>query len=374
MTAKTAGKTTARAAAKITLSEPIAIPFDKLVLSQANVRRIADGQSIEDLAEDIAHRGLMQNLHVRPILDEAGAQTGRYEVPAGGRRFRALEHLVKTKRMVGTVKVPCIVRPADSAISAQEDSLAENAHREALHPLDQFRAFKALADAGMPHADIAARFFVSDKIVGQRLRLAGVTPVLLDAYAAGQMTLECLMAFSVTEDAERQVRVWESLCRRGGVSTWSIRQALTERAVGAGDARAVFVGEDAYIAAGGTVLRDLFTEHQDGWFQDPDLLGRLAEEKLAVVAQRVAEEGWKWIAVAVSLGHGCTFGLRNLPTRSELSAAEQEAFEAAVADYDDLIPTACEGDSAGCGLSWLLIRLADQEDTPCPGSRSPARI
>ena len=66
-------RTTPKAAAKITLSEPIAIPFDKLVLSQANVRRVADGQSIEDLAEDIAHRGLMQNLNVRPILDEAAA-------------------------------------------------------------------------------------------------------------------------------------------------------------------------------------------------------------------------------------------------------------------------------------------------------------
>ena len=70
-------------AAKITLSEAVAIPFEKLALSQANVRRIAHGQSIEDLAEDIAHRGLLQSLSVRPILDEAGAETGRYEVPAG---------------------------------------------------------------------------------------------------------------------------------------------------------------------------------------------------------------------------------------------------------------------------------------------------
>lgn len=152
--AKTAARSSNRPTGKSVLTEAVGIPFDKLSLSQANVRRIAEGMSIEDLAADIAHRGLLQSLSVRPILDEAGQETGRYEVPAGGRRFRALEHLVATGRMAKTVKVPCIVRAADSAISATEDSIAENAMREALHPLDQYRAFKALADAGMGHADL----------------------------------------------------------------------------------------------------------------------------------------------------------------------------------------------------------------------------
>jgi ParB family chromosome partitioning protein len=334
--AKTAAKTSTKTAAKITLSEPVAIPFDKLVLSQANVRRIANGQSIEDLAEDIAHRGLMQNLHVRPILDEAGQETGRYEVPAGGRRFRALEHLVKTRRMAKGVKVPCQVRPADSAISAEEDSLAENAHREALHPLDQFRAFKALADAGMPIPDIAARFFVSDKIVSQRLRLAGISSGLLDAYGAGEMTLEMLMAFSVTEDQARQVQVWEALRKRGGLSNWGIRQALTDRTVSVGEPRARFVGEEAYEAAGGTVLRDLFAERGDGWFQDAALLDRLAEAKLAAIGEEVAKEGWKWIEVSLALMGSRVYGLRVLPTRSELSEAEEEALEAALAEREQL--------------------------------------
>ena len=333
--AKAATKSTANTA-KITLTEAVAIPFDKLALSQANVRRIAQGMSIEDLAEDIARRGLLQSLSVRPILDAGGQETGRYEVPAGGRRYRALEHLVKTRRMTKGTKVPCIVRPADSAISATEDSIAENAMREALHPLDQFRAFKALADGGMSHADIAARFFVSEKIVRQRLRLAGISPVLLDAYAAEELTLECLMAFSVTEDTERQVKVWEALCKRGGVSIWSIRQALTDRTVSVGDARARFVGEEAYVAAGGIVLRDLFAERGDGWFQDAALLDRLAEEKLAAVGQEVAKEGWNWVEVSLPLMTGRTYGLRTLRTRSELSEAEEEAFEAAVASYDAL--------------------------------------
>ena len=113
----------ATAIAKITLSASRNIPFNKLVLSQANVRRVKAGVSIEELAEDIARRTLLQSLNVRPVRDAEGAETGMFEVPAGGRRFRALELLVKQKRMTKTQPVPCVVR-VDGI--AEEDSLAEN--------------------------------------------------------------------------------------------------------------------------------------------------------------------------------------------------------------------------------------------------------
>src|SRR5215210_5193109 len=110
---------------KIVLSASRDIPFDKLVLSQANVRRIKAGVSIEELAEDIARRTLLQSLTVRPVVDDAGHETGMFEVPAGGRRYRALELLVKQKRLARTAPVPCVVRRAVD-VSMEEDSLAEN--------------------------------------------------------------------------------------------------------------------------------------------------------------------------------------------------------------------------------------------------------
>ncbi len=72
------------AASKIVLNGARDIAFNKLVLSQKNVRRIKSGQTIEQLAEDIANRGLIQSLSVRPVLDGEGQETGIYEVPAGG--------------------------------------------------------------------------------------------------------------------------------------------------------------------------------------------------------------------------------------------------------------------------------------------------
>ncbi len=57
----------AQAIQKITLSASRDIPFNKLMLSQSNVRRIKAGVSIEELAEDIARRTLLQSLTVRPV-------------------------------------------------------------------------------------------------------------------------------------------------------------------------------------------------------------------------------------------------------------------------------------------------------------------
>src|SRR5258706_15820987 len=111
---------------KITLSASRDIPFNKLVLSQSNVRRVKVGISIEELAEDIARRTLLQGLNVRQVLDAEGQETGMFEVPAGGRRFRALELLVKQKRMAKTAPVPCVVRDPGTDILGEDDSLAEN--------------------------------------------------------------------------------------------------------------------------------------------------------------------------------------------------------------------------------------------------------
>jgi hypothetical protein len=65
----------AKAVQKIKLSPSRDIPFNKLVLSQSNVRRVKAGISIEDLAEDIARRKLLQSLNVRPIVDADGQET-----------------------------------------------------------------------------------------------------------------------------------------------------------------------------------------------------------------------------------------------------------------------------------------------------------
>ena len=303
---------------KLVLSNTRLIPFNKLVLSQANVRRVSNGVSIEDLADDIAHRGLLHNLNVRPVLNDAGAETDVFEVPAGGRRYRAVETLVKQKRLPKTAEIPCNVKSADDPISAEEDSLAENTFREALHPLDEFRAIQELSSKGMGDDTIAARLKITPAVVKQRRRLASVSEKLLAIYGADGMTLEQLMAFAVTDDHARQEHAWDCIADQiYDADPYNIRAMLTEDTVEASDRRARFVGIAAYEAAGGIVMRDLFDDDNGGWLQDPGLLDRLVTEKLKAAAADIAAEGWKWINVAVSFGpsahsHGDGFSIADL--------------------------------------------------------------
>ena len=335
----------ASAIQKITLSSARDIPFNKLVLSQSNVRRVKAGVSIEEMAESIARRGLIQSLHVRPVLDADGAETGMFEVPAGGRRYRALELLVKQKRLTKTATVPCVIGDANSDILVDEVSLVENMERAPLHPLDQFRAFQAMRDKGMTEEAIAAAFFVNVTVVKQRLRLASVSPTLLEIYADDGMTLEQLMAFTVSPDHARQEQVWDAIKDSWQKEPYQIRRMLTETAVRASDKRAVFIGIEAYAAAGGVVLRDLFQSDDGGWLQDPVLLDRMVAEKLKATADQIAEEGWKWIEVAVSFPYGHDHGLRELSgTTVDLTNEERATREALREEYDRIEAEYSEAD------------------------------
>ncbi|GBQ19699.1 ParB-like domain-containing protein [Gluconacetobacter sacchari DSM 12717] len=337
----------ASAIQKISLSSSRDIPFNKLVLSQSNVRRIKAGQSIEELAADIERRGLLQGLNVRPVLDDGGIETGLFEVPAGGRRFRALELLVRQKKLNKTAPIPCVVRAAGSPILAEDDSLAENTQRAPLHPLDQFRAFRSLLEKGLSEEEVAAAFFVPVTVVKQRLRLMTVSDALLSVYEEDGMRLEQLIAFSISDDHERQAQVWDIIFQSHNREPYLIRRMLTEKAVRASDARVRFIGLDAYVAAGGHVMRDLFEADDGGWLDDPTLVDRLVIDKLNATAEEIRAEGWKWVEAARSFPWGHTRDFHEIEGTTVLLSeddaaslhalrAEREMVEAEYAEADEL--------------------------------------
>jgi len=230
------------------------------------------------------------------------------------------------------VPIRCIV---DTTNDPHEISLDENVNRENMHPADQFEAFKKLAEErGLGAEDIAARFGVTPQVVRQRLRLGTVSPKLMLVYRDGGLTLEQLMAFAFTEDHARQEAVYERLSYNRDAST--IRRLLTETHVAATDRRAVFVGVEAYTEAGGTILRDLFTEDRGGYFEDVVLLDLLVTAKLGRVADALREgEGWKWTEAHLDFPHA--HGMRRTyPHPVELSAEDQAALEAAKCEVDQL--------------------------------------
>ena len=231
---------------------------------------------------------------------------GRYAVIAGGRRLAAMQALAAEGALDEDHPVPC--RMIGGIVAAEEVSLAENSVRAAMHPADQVEAFRRLADAGSTAAAIAARFGVSERTVEKRLRLGNAAPVLLEAYRAGEIDLDTLMAFAVTTDHARQSAVWAAVSQQGyRPGGWQIKRLLTEDRVLATSAIARFVGIEAYEAAGGRIDRDLFAEEDERgiWFDDPDLLNKLAMDSLQVAAREL-ETRWKWAEARLDVDWSAT--------------------------------------------------------------------
>jgi ParB family transcriptional regulator, chromosome partitioning protein len=304
------------------------IPLTQLVPSPANVRKTATKTGIEELAASIAAHGLLQNLLVQP----ASAET--FEVVAGGRRHAALKWLAKQKKIAGDFPVPCEVR---QGTNATEISLAENEMRVAMHPADQFEAFKKLADEGKGPEEIAARFGATPKIVAQRLKLAVVSPKLIALYRKEEMTLDCLMAFTVCDDHRHQEKIWAAR-PKWGLDPESIRAALTAKHIAADSKLAQFVGVKAYEKAGGAVLRDLFDDDNAGWLTDPALVNQLAAAKLDDIAAAVRGEGWKWVEIVPDLDWETLkqFG-KAQPTRLPPTADQQKEIDKLTAEADTII-------------------------------------
>lgn len=311
----------------------ILIPLDKLKKSPRNARKTPhSNETIETYAASIGAKGILQNLVVEPEFDPDGEPTGFYFVTIGEGRRLAQQLRAKRKEIGKTEMIRCVI---DTTNDPFEISLDENVSRTDLLPADQFEAFRELAEnRGWGAEEIAARFGVTAHVVKQRLRLGAVSPKLMQVYRDGGRNLDQLMAFAVTDDHGPQEQVYDGLGYNR--EAYIIRRELTRLHVPANDRKAIFIGADAYADAGGTILRDLFTEDRGGYFEDAALLDRLVIEKLESIATELqATEGWKWAEAFIDYPHA--HGLRRVyPQPLDLSAEDLAAREAVQEEFDRL--------------------------------------
>jgi ParB family chromosome partitioning protein len=332
------------------MSETLSIPLNKLVPWDGNVRKTSVSEGIEELSASIAAHGLLQAPIVRKI------KGGKYAVVAGQRRLLALKLLAEKGTIAAEMSIPCQLVAAEA--DAGEISLAENVVRVAMHPADQFEAFRDLVDRGTDLASVAARFGVSESVVVKRLKLGRLSPVVLDAYRNGDIDLEEAQAFAISDDHAAQERVLADT-NEWHRSPSSIRRALTEGEVAATDKRVRFVGLEAYEAAGGVVRRDLFDDEDSGTIVDEALLNGLVLEKLSVVAEKVRAEGWAWVEVVSDFDRSLLSDFRRAqPVRRELTE-EQQALSAALAEEYDALVDSGEADN---GDEAAIARLGEIED------------
>jgi ParB family chromosome partitioning protein len=313
------------------------IPLKKLMPSPRNVRRTSDEQADLQLKADIEARGLLQNL----VVAAARKPKGKFTVEAGGRRFRALASLAEEGKLPSDHEICCLVVDGGPAV-AQEASLAENFHRLAMNPADECLAFGRLIERGADVEGVARRFGLTVRFVEGRLRLASLAPEVFDALGAGEITLDVAKAYAATPDRERQAFVFEQVSRSYMAQhPDSIRRMMTQSTVSGSDRRARFVGEEAYVTAGGRIERDLFSEEEGARWLDIALLERLASEKLEALASETASQrGLAWVRPTVEswVGHPATAGLqRVVPEREPLSEEEANRIELAHSEIETLI-------------------------------------
>lgn len=315
------------------------IPLNKLVPSPRNVRRTTDEPADLQLKADIEARGLLQNL----VVTSAAKPRGSFAVEAGGRRLRALQRLAAEGKLPKVHEVCCLV--LECANEAQEASLAENFQRLSMNPADECLAFHQLIEQGSDVEGIARRFGLTVRFVEGRLRLAGLARVVFKALGAGEISLDIAKAYAATPDRERQVFVFEQMSRGyGAAHPDSIRRMMTQATVGAADRRALFVGEEAYVAAGGRVERDLFSDETGARWLDIAILERLACEMMeAAAAETEAELGFGFVRPSLDswIGHSQTEGLRRVqletPPLTEEETARVDALEGEIEDRVDLL-------------------------------------
>lgn len=355
------------------------IPIARLSLSPLNVRKTGAESGIEELAALIHAQGLVQNLTVYKDTKKARQRAATYPVVAGGRRWRALQLLIKQKHITPEYEVPCLITSYDRAV---EISLAENSGRVDMHPADQFEAFRKLIDAGQSVEDVAARFGVTPLVVQRRLKLANVSPEFIALYREGELTLEHLMAFAVTDDHAKQQQAWNGL-KPYERHPATLRRALTEHEISIREPIARFVGLKAYEKAGGLVRRDLFAESEDGFILDTDLLNKLAAEKLAKHAAQLKAEGLAWVEVTPHLdyaslaAHGRVRTILREPTEQEQTQLDvlskrQAEIEARAADAEDDEEQLAElSDQAGEVDAEFAV-LREQRTIPHPDQQALA--
>lgn len=310
------------------------IEVKSLERSPLNVRHTDSLAGVDELKASILAHGLMQNLVVVP------AEKGKYHVIAGGRRLAALQALQAEGVLPEDHAVPCQIAEGDAA----EMSLAENTVRVAMHPADEFEAFSALIDKKQTAAQVAVRFGVTEKHVLQRMKLGRVATELLAAFRAEELSLDALMAFAITDDQKRQMSVYKSLQGWQKDNARHIRQCLTENTVTSKDKLAAFVGLDAYKEAGGNAREDLFSEVV--YLENPELLHRLAKERLEAEAEELRAEGWGWVLVGSEdddfspyrcgrIKAGPVNAPAELLTEREQAQAEYDAIDAELDETED---------------------------------------
>ncbi len=152
-------------------------PIELIRRNPDQPRRVFGEAEIDELAESIRSKGLLQPILVRPV---AGAE-GEYQIVAGERRWRAAQR-------AGLRELPIVVRELDDA-EALEIAILENVQRADLNAIEEAQGYRNLMDAfGRTQEEIAGTIGKSRSHVANTVRLLALPKTVQDLVLSGKLT------------------------------------------------------------------------------------------------------------------------------------------------------------------------------------------
>lgn len=159
---------------------PASLRLTDLVPGQYQPRTRMDEGALYELAESIKAQGIMQPILVRRL--KSGANSGKYEIIAGERRFRAA-------RLAGLDSLPVLIRDVPDE-SAAAMSLIENIQREDLNPLEEAQGLQRLVkEFGLTHELAAQAVGRSRSAASNLLRLLNLADPVQTMLMAGDLDM-----------------------------------------------------------------------------------------------------------------------------------------------------------------------------------------
>jgi ParB family transcriptional regulator, chromosome partitioning protein len=184
------------------------IPIELVHANPAQPRSHFSQAEIDELADSVREKGVLQPILVRPSQTQ-----GEYQIVAGERRWRAAQK-------AGLKVIPALVRQLGDQ-EALEIAIIENVQREDLNPIEEARAYSTLMGTMKKgQEDVARRVGKSRSHVANTLRLGALPPAVQDHVIAGRLTAGHARALLTAGDPEALA---ERIVREG----LSVRQTET---------------------------------------------------------------------------------------------------------------------------------------------------
>ena len=173
------------------------LPVDLIRRGKHQPRRIVEEATLEELAQSVRTRGIVQPIVVRP------AGSGSFEIVAGERRWRAAQ-------MAGLDEVPVVVRDCTDREAAAV-ALIENIQREDLNPIEEAQGYRSLADEfGLTHQELADTVGRSRSSVSNALRLLDLNEEVRAMVERGELDMghaRALLSLSGAAQSEAAAEV-----------------------------------------------------------------------------------------------------------------------------------------------------------------------